>query len=252
MERKRFMKRLIGISLILALLLTGCGGGEKISVQTPEDTIHTAFTALKELDMDTFNNCTNNKIAGGYRMLDDLFNRQAENETYHQLAQVMVENLSWEIHSVEIRENSAMANVTIHNKDFSDSIGMFVADLIKKVNQNQKDGMNLSTLIRTTVEEVKNNPEAALTYLKNCKNEFSIDTTINLKKSDNGWQIQLDESLCDSLTGHLGSKDFSEHVSAKVTATEELLERNLERWGISEQTSEWTKQLEDKLNNLLH
>ena len=219
------MKRLIGISLILALLLTGCGGGEKISVQTPEDTIHTAFTALKELDMDTFNNCTNNKIAGGYRMLDDLFNRQAENETYHQLAQVMVENLSWEINSVEIRENSAMANVTIHNKDFSDSIGMFVADLIKKVNLNQKDGMNLSTLIRTTV---------------------------NLKKSDNGWQIQLDESLCDSLTGHLGSKDFSEHVSAKVTATEELLERNLERWGISEQTGEWTKQLEDKLNNLLH
>ena len=124
------MKRLIGLSLILALLLTGCGGVEKVSVQTPEDTINTAFTALKELDMDTFNNCTNNKIAGGYRMLDDLFNRQAENETYHQLAQVMVENLSWEIHSVEIRENNAMANVTIHNKDFSDSNGMFVADLI--------------------------------------------------------------------------------------------------------------------------
>ena len=48
------MKKLIGLSLIVALLLTGCGSS-KPAMQTPEETINTAFTALKELDMDTFN-----------------------------------------------------------------------------------------------------------------------------------------------------------------------------------------------------
>ena len=64
------MKRLIGLSIICAMLLTGCGGSTSIAVQTPEETINTAFTALKELDMNTFNACTNNKMTGGYRMMD--------------------------------------------------------------------------------------------------------------------------------------------------------------------------------------
>lgn len=245
------MKRLIGLSLILALLLTGCGGAQP-AVQTPEDTINTAFTALKELDMDTFNKCTNNKIAGGYRMLSDLFKNQNE-ESYHQLAEAMVKHLAWEIHSVETSESTATASVTIHNKDFSDAIGMFIADLIKKVNQEQKEGTDLSTLIRTTVEDIKNSPEHTLPYLQNCTEEFSVETKIHLKQTDNGWQILLDESLCDSLTGHLGSKEFAEHVSAKVTATEELLKRNLDRLGISEEeTDQWAQKLKSRLNELLH
>lgn len=251
MERKRFMKRLIGLSIICAMLLTGCGGGTSIAVQTPEDTINTAFTALKELDMNTFNACTNNKMTGGYRMMSDLFGKQ-DTDTYRQMAETMVEHLSWEIHSVEITDNTAKASVTIHNKDFSDAVGMFIADLIKKVNQNQQDGMNLSSLIRSTIEEAKESPERILPYLQNCNEEFSIETTINLKQTDKGWQILLDESLCDSLTGHLGSQKFSDHVSAKVSATEELLRRNLERWGVSEHADQWTEKLENRLNDLLH
>ena len=125
------MKKLIGLSLLVALLLTGCGGG-KPAMQTPEETINTAFTALKELDMDTFNTCTNNKVVGGYRMLTDLFSNQ-DQEGYHQLAEAMVEHLSWEINNVEISEDTAVASVTIRNKDFSDTVGMFIGDLIQKV-----------------------------------------------------------------------------------------------------------------------
>lgn len=245
------MKKLIGLSLIVALLLTGCGSS-KPAMQTPEETINTAFTALKELDMDTFNTCTNNKVVGGYRMLTDLFSNQ-DQEGYHQLAEAMVEHLSWEINNVEISEDTAVASVTIRNKDFSDTVGMFIGDLIQKVSQSQKDGMSLSAVIRTTLEEAKNNPEYTLPYLQKCDKYFSADAKINLKKTDNGWQILLDESLCDSLTGHLGSKNFSDHVSAKVSATEELLRRNLERWGVSpDETDQWAAKLEDKLKQFIH
>ncbi len=245
------MKRIIGLTLICALLLTGCGGQSKIAMQTPEETIDTAFNALKELDMDTFNICTNNKAAGGYRLLSDLFTKQDDKE-YHELAMAMVEHLSWEIGTVEITDNTATANVIIHNKDFSDAIGMFVADLIKHVNKNQKEGMDLSTLIRSTADKAKESPEAILPYLKQCDKEFSIETKIQLKKNDDSWQIQLDESLCDSLTGHLGTDNLSDYVTAKISATEELLKRNLERWGVSEETTnQWTEKLENRLNDFL-
>ncbi len=246
------MKRLIGLSLLFAFLLTGCSGQPQPAMQTPEETIDTAFTALKELDMDTFNTCTNNKVAGGYRLLSDLFNKQDEKQ-YRQLAQAMVEHLSWEIGAVEITDAAAVVTVTIHNRDFSDAIGMFVGDLIKNVNQKQQSGMDLSTLIRTTIEEAKNSPEAILPYLQSCNEEFSVETKIQLKQTDKGWQIQLDESLCDSLTGHLGTEDISDAVSAKISATEELLKRNLERWGVTEEyTEEWTEKLENRFSDLLY
>lgn len=50
------MKRItyaISLSLICALLLAGCGSQSR-PAQTPEETIDTAFSALKDLDMATF------------------------------------------------------------------------------------------------------------------------------------------------------------------------------------------------------
>ena len=245
------MKRLIGLSLLCVFLLTGCGTSQaKATTQTPEETIHTAFTALKELDMATFNACTNNKMAGGYHMLSDLFGTHKNNEAYQQLAQAMVENLSWEINEVQVQEETATANVTIFNRDFSDALGTYIADLIQQINQNQKDGMDISTLIHSTAEQAKKSPENLLPYLQACQNTYTIDVIITLKQTTDGWQIQLYDSLCDNLTGHLGSKDFSQHVSAKISAAEELLNRNLERWGVSEKTEQWSEKLEPKLTKL--
>ena len=50
---------LITVPLLSLLLLTGCGG-QSPQQQSPEDTVNTAFTALKELDIETFNDYTNN------------------------------------------------------------------------------------------------------------------------------------------------------------------------------------------------
>ena len=239
------MRRVIALSLLCALLLTGCrSASAEISVQTPEEAIHTAFTALKELDMDTFNACTNNKMAGGYRMLSDLFTG-SEKETFQQMAQIVVKDLSWEIHSVTIEDGIALAEVTIHNKDFSDAVGMFVTGLIQNINQNQNNDVDFSALIRTTIKKAKSDPDAMLPYLEDCQKEFSADITITLKETNDGWQIQLDDTLCNRLTGYLNTKNLSEHMKTKITAVEELLNHNVERWGVEVKTSQWIEQIGD-------
>ena len=55
------------------MLVTGCGAeGAKEQAQTPEDAIQTALTALRELDMETFNACTNNRKSDKYLLFGDL------------------------------------------------------------------------------------------------------------------------------------------------------------------------------------
>ena len=54
-----------------------------------------------------------------------------------------------------------------------------------------------------------------------------------MKKTDDTWKIQLNDSLCNNLTGNLGSDNFSKDVAEKISAAEELLTRNIERWSIT-------------------
>lgn len=193
--------------------------------------------------MNTFNACTNNKAIGGYLMLSDLFTHN-DKEAFQQLAQVVVEHLSWEIHQVTIENDTALANVTIHNKDFSNAIGMFVGGLILNINEQQQRS-DFAALVRTTIKEAKNSPETIIPYLKNCQKELSVDITIKLTKIDNNWQIQLDDSLCNSLTGYLDTENFSESIATKISAVEELLNHNRERWGVEEKTGSWLQEIKN-------
>lgn len=247
------MKRItyaISLSLICALLLTGCGGQDR-PVQTPEETINTAFGALKDLDMATFNACTNNKIGPDYQIFSDLF-RKKQLESNQLLAQELVADLSWHINTIQVDGDLAVADVTVGNKDFSNAVGVYVADLIQNINSNQKNNPNLTSLIHTTIDEARNSPENLLPYLQNCQGDFTANVSITLKKIDGNWQIQLDDSLCNTLTGNLGSDNFSEDVEKKISAAEELLTRNLDRWGteVEKNADQWAAQFEDKLNQI--
>lgn len=160
----------------------------------------------------------------------------------------MVENLSWEIVDIHTEGNLAQADVIIKNKDFSDAIGNFVADLINNINDERKDGYNLAKVITQTVDEAQNSPETLLPYLQNTKKELTTELTITLKQTDNGWKIQLDDTLCNVLTGNMGNEKISEDIEQRITAAEELLNNNLDRWSsqLEEKSGQWSERLEEK------
>lgn len=240
----------ISLSLICTLFLSACNSTQRIE-QTPEETVQTAFTALKDLDMKTFNACTNNKRDGRYRLFDELI-RKKKDDKRALIAQALVENLSWEINSIEINNNKAIVEVTIQNKDFSNSVGLFVADLIQECSNIQEDGTNLASLTKQMLHKTSNIPETLLPYIQNSDKNISSTLSVNLKKIDNAWQIQLDDTLCDTLMGNMGSEEISENVQQQINAAEELLNRNLERWGyhIENSTEQWAEQFEDKIEKV--
>ena len=245
-------KHIISTSLICAMLVTGCGAeGAKGQAQTPEDAIQTALTALRELDMETFNACTNNRKGDKYLLFGDLL--KDKGRAYLPLAETMVANLSWEINSIEETGDTAIANVTIHNKDFSNAVGDYIADMIRYVEEQHRLGADISLLIDNIIDEALHNPELLLPYLEACTEEFSADITINLSRVDDTWQIHLTDSLCETLIGYAGFDNFTEDIEPLIKAAEEFFNNNLKRWGIDleQNAGQWLNQIGEKVNNLL-
>jgi len=246
-------KNIISTSLICALLVTGCGTGTAGQrAQTPEDAINIALTALRELDMETFNACTNNKKGEKYLLFGDLLKEKGQ--AYLPLAKATVANLSWEINSIEETGDTAIANVTIHNKDFSTAVSDYIADMIRYVEEQYQLGADISLLIDNIIDEALHNPELLLPYLEACTEEFSADITINLSRVDNTWQIHLTDSLCETLIGYAGFDSFSEDIAPLINAAEQFLNNNLKRWGVDleQNAGQWLNQIGEKVNNLLH
>ncbi len=246
-------KNIVSTSLICGILVTGCGAdAAKHHAETPEEAIHTALTALRELDMQTFNACTNNRKSEKRRMFSDLL--ENEREAYLPLAQIIVEHLSWEINEIQENGDTATANITIRNKDFSNALGNYVADIIRYVEEQHQTGADISVLIGNIAKESRNNPELLIPYLETCDQECTVDLIINLTRVDETWQIQLDDTLCDSLVGHAGIDDFSKDIEPILQSAEEFLHNNLKRWGVEveKNTHPWVEQLKGTVNDLLH
>lgn len=246
-------KNIIGASLICAVLVSGCTSNTiRQKAQTPEDAIHIAFTALKELDMETFNACTDNQKGEKYRLFSDLFKQKSQ--TYLPLAKAIVSDLSWEINDIKENGNTAIANVTIYNKDFSNAIGNYIADMIRYVEEQYSAGADLKVLVPNMIKDAHKHPELLLPYLESCQQPYSAEITITLTCTDDCWQIQLDDTLCDTLLGHAGFDSFSEDIDPIIEMTGEFLNNNLKRWGVEleENAGQWMHQISDKVTQILH
>ena len=240
---------LITVPLLSLLLLTGCGG-QSPQQQSPEDTVNTAFTALKELDIDTFNDYTNNKQIGN-RIFSELLRRNVE-QSHLDLAQVLVQDLSWEITDTQIHNDTATVTLTVQNHDFSNALSTYVADLIRNVVNSQATDTDLARLIKDTINEARNAPQNLLPYLQACNTTMSVPITVNLKQNNNCWQIQLDDTLCNALIGNFCDEEVSREVERKLAATEELLNHHLERLNanLKENKSQWVNQLTGTLEEV--
>lgn len=222
------MKRFLIIPLIALFCLTACSNSAIPKQQSPEETIQTAFSALKEQDFDTFNTYSNNKNNITYRLFNELSHKRSK-KIHQQFAELLLNDFSWKIHSVQINGDTAIVKMTLSNKDFSESIGNYIIDLIKQINEEQSHGKNLAKSITQTVKQAQQSPEALLQYLEQCDESFSTDLDVHLKKTNSCWKIQLDDPLCNVITGNLGSNDLDEDIQNRISAAEALLNNNVEQ-----------------------
>lgn len=244
------MKLFTGIItlLLLSLLLCGCGE-QNLQQQSPEECIDTTLTALKELDLETFNDYTNNQQISN-RIFSELQQHNTQKSQW-EIAQLLVQNLSWEIKETQIKDDTATVTLIIRNHDFSNALSAYTADLIRGIAARQESGANLSLLIKTTIKEARHSSQNLPPYLRTCDSTLTIPVTVTLKQNNNRWQLQLDETLNSALLGNFCNQRISAEIEQKLSAAEELLNNHLKRWNIhlQENGTQLHRQLTDVLED---
>lgn len=167
---------LLLIVLIPIMIVTGCSNisntpttQKDLSSFTPQDILDTAFSALKNADGTTFNDCVvypdekHNNVYFGDDMEDD--------DGY---ISALFGNLSYEIITTDEQQDTTVITCQIKNKDFSS----------------------------LNIEQYSDYENPMVSAIENSNSDIlSQDIDIELKKINNQWQIMIDDNFTNAISG---------------------------------------------------
>lgn len=184
MRAKFFILPIIVLIISLCLYVTSLTNINKTptqqSILTPEQTIDTAFKALKNGTPEDFNKFINYKTEhhGIFVVADNKLFGNNLNKKSKELLTNLFSQLSYNIKDVKINENTATAKVQIINRDFSNT---------------SKEILYYHNSKNPLMEAIRNNDS----------NMTTIDLQIVLNKTNGIWKIEMDSSLANALCGGL-------------------------------------------------
>lgn len=232
------------IPLLAACCLVACGGKKnEINLSTPEKSIETAMTALKDMDLKTFNDCTDNYVATytnwigipverEYKMFNELQQPRSQRgkryESNKALAQKIVENLSWEIIEIQEEGDRAKIELSVTNKDMADAMGNYTIGLLEDMIES--DGIGIGQLARD-IWSLGTDKSKIISGIDATEKMITAKVTIQLTKEDNGnWVVELNDSFIDALMGGSDSGNYSDEIEKRLEIMKDEYEEKVDKW----------------------
>lgn len=237
------MKKGIWMVVILCLCLTGCSGNKPVSRQSPRTAMKSAMESLKVLDLDAFNDCTDNLVSAernwlGFTTVKEyrVFNEISQpglikGEKYHadrEFAEEIVENLSWKIKDVNQDGDRAKIDLSITNRDMTDVMGNYMIHVMETMIASDDTGLKQMIEDLAGIEDDK---DGMLPYLQAAEGKKTIDVTVTAKKGDEGWRIHVSEAFINAFMGNLDAEHYSKEVELRLEELEDQYEAKMEQWG---------------------
>lgn len=236
-----------------ALCLTACGSKEgKINLSTPEKSIETAMTALKDMDLKTFNNCTDNYVATytnwigipverEYKIFNELLQpgvkRRKEYQSDKELAKKIVENLTWEVNDIRVEGSSAEMELLVTNKDMTDVMGNYTIELLEDMVES--DGIGIGQLAGS-LWALGTDKSEIISSIDATDRMITVNVMVRLTKNENGsWVVGLDDELINALMGNIDSEEYSGDIEKNLKVLENKYEEKMEKWA---------EEMEDKVD----
>ena len=182
---RKYVSPILLLSLLSALLLSGCGA------KTPEKLVESELNLIKKLDEKTIQNFVS------YEDISQTQSRSTDigSETT-EAVQLFFQNFDYEILSSGITDDSATVTVSITNLDAKSLAHDLHLALVKESvdpHSSYQEPMTMNSYFTILRDILKNN-----TY-----EETTTQAHFELAHLDNGWSIQITQTLEDELVGGL-------------------------------------------------
>lgn len=248
---KRMKAGIYGLMLLASLSLSACGAHTTASANkallTAQDAAECTMARLKALDLEGFNECTDNyvetyynwigvPVEKEYRVFNELLQPgiktgkwKKKYEFNHKFAEKMTENLAWEIEDVKEDGDSAEITMEITNLNMADVMGKYEIYLFE--NMLDSPGTGLGQMIKD-VSNIMDDEGGLLAIVEACDKDdiCTLEVTVSAYRENGAWKIHLDDEFINAFMGNFNSMVYSEDVQKRLDELEKQQEEKWDEW----------------------
>lgn len=251
MKRKRMKAGIYGMMLLAVFSLSACGAHTADRAEedllTARDAAECTMKSLETLDLEQFNECTDNYVETYYNWIGlpvemeyQVFNellqpgtktgkRKKKYEFNHKMAEKMMENLAWDIEAVKEDGDSAEITMEITNLNMADVMGKYEIFLLE--NMLGSPGAGLGQMIKD-VSNIMDDEGGLLAIMESCDKDdiCTLEVTVTAYRENGAWKIHLDDEFINAFMGNFNGTAYSEDVQKKLDELEKQQDEKLDEW----------------------
>lgn len=266
-KRKVLKKRWgygFGILCLMAMWVLGLGGCAAKEAcdrgSTPEQAAECAMESLKVLDMEAFNQCTDNYVSTQrnwigipvrreYRVFGELqqpgFRGGKKFGINRKLAEKIVEHMTWEVKDVRLNGERAEIDMEISNIDMQNAIGLHEIHILENMLESKGSGMG--QLVKDMTDLV-NGKEDLIDIMDALGTDHicTMQVTVSAYQLDEQWEVHVSDEFINAFMGNMMTGNYSPEIEERISELIDQNERKIEEWGeeIGESVERWAEQFE--------
>lgn len=238
--------------LVIGALSLLCACSSKTQTQTlrgqnpdsPKETAQYVMNSLKTLNLQAFNDYTDNyvrtnrnwlgvPISREYRVFNELLQPNLiKGKPYQRnlkLSQKLMENLSWEITQVRSSEETAEIDMKITNIDMPTVAGNYVVLLLE--NMAEGNGPGIGSLIRD-LSSLAQNSEDFISVIDSLDSDAlsTMSVTLSTWRENGIWKIHVTDEFINAFLGNIDSEEYPPELGQKIEALEREIEDKALLW----------------------
>lgn len=233
------------IMLTIILLLTGCGKGmQNAGADSAREAAEQVMESLKVLDLETFNDLTDNYVRTyhnwlgmptqrEYRVFNELLQPGIKSwkrySNSYELSEKILENLSWEITDVRESDGKAEIDMVITNLDMGNAEGYYEIYILE--NMLLAKGTGITQLMRDMSDLLEDNGGlySAMELMED-KERSMISVTVSAYQAGGSWKLHVSDEFINAFMGNINTDEYAEDIERKIRELETACEKKADEW----------------------
>ena len=234
---RKWKTGICGIVILGGLILSACGvraaDETGCSSSAVKEAAECTMESLKTLDLEQFNNCTDNyvgtyynwigvPVSTEYRVFNELLQpgikigkRKDKYEFHYKLSKRMMENLAWEIGDVKENGDKAEITMEITTINMVDVMGKYEIYILE--NMLESTGTGLGQMIND-FSKIADDDGGLLAIVESCDKDdtCTLEVTVTAYRKNGEWVIHLDDEFINAFMGNIDGLTYSDDVEKWV------------------------------------